>query len=396
MPRLVALAAFIPVIAVSVDAQSVRRLDNTRITPAFADSVASALVHRHRITGLQVAIVNDGALAYSGAFGLRQKSPDQPMELTSITWTASITKAVFATYVMHLVERDAFPLDSPMVALLRQPLDQYADYRSIAARVIVDPRWGRVTARQMLSHTSGLGNFARFEPDGQMQLHHDPGSTYRYSGEGLNMLQVAIEERYGKPLDVLMDSALFAPHGLVSTSMAFKPRFEPFMADRFSTNGQFLAKTRRNVRAAGSMTANAEDLAKFAALLMDDRIIPRASRRAMLAPQVQIRTIHQFPVPGDSGESAETRRVGLAYGLGWGLLQHTRFGPAFFKEGHGDGAVTYLICFPRRRDCMVMLANDENGEWAFRELLETLFGNTETPWEWEGYTHEYLRRANPQ
>ena len=45
----------------------------------------------------------------------------------------------------------------------------------------------------------------------------------------------------------------------------------------------------------------------------------------------------------------------LAYGVGWGLLTHTRFGPAFFKEGHGDGAQNYMICFERRKACMILL-----------------------------------------
>ncbi len=35
---------------------------------------------------------------------------------------------------------------------------------------------------------------------------------------------------------------------------------------------------------------------------------------------------------------------------------------------------------------MILLTNSDNGEQAFRPLLETIFGNTVTPWEWEGYT----------
>jgi CubicO group peptidase (beta-lactamase class C family) len=34
---------------------------------------------------------------------------------------------------------------------------------------------------------------------------------------------------------------------------------------------------------------------------------------------------------------------------------------------------------------MNLLTNSDNGERAFRPILETIMGNTVTPWEWEGY-----------
>ena len=82
--------------------------------------------------------------------------------------------------------------------------------------------------------------------------------------------------------------------------------------------------------------------------------------------------------------------MGLAYGAGWGLLTKTKYGPAFFKEGHGDGAENYLICFEHSGTCMIILTNSDNGELAFRPLLETIIGDTVTPWEWEGYTPERI------
>ena len=39
---------------------------------------------------------------------------------------------------------------------------------------------------------------------------------------------------------------------------------------------------------------------------------------------------------------------------------------------------------------MILLTNSDNGELAFRPLLETIFGDTVTPWEWEGYTQSYI------
>jgi hypothetical protein len=110
----------------------------------------------------------------------------------------------------------------------------------------------------------------------------------------------------------------------------------------------------------------------------------------MLKPVLPIRSLHEFAIKANEGEGEEAAATGLAYGVGWGLLTNTRFGPAFFKEGHGDGAQNYMICFERRQACMILLTNSDNGELAFRPLLEKILGDTVTPWEWEGYTPEYI------
>ena len=75
------------------------------------------------------------------------------------------------------------------------------------------------------------------------------------------------------------------------------------------------------------------------------------------------------------------------------MLTQTRHGPAFFKEGHGDGAQTYLLCFLRQRSCIVLLANSDNGEFAFRPLVNTLLGTDDVPWTWEGWTPEQIRES---
>lgn len=98
----------------------------------------------------------------------------------------------------------------------------------------------------------------------------------------------------------------------------------------------------------------------------------------------------------NEGEGKEAADVGLAYGVGWGLLTHTKFGPAFFKEGHGDGAQNYIICFEKQESCMILLTNSDNGELAFRPLLEKIFGDDVTPWEWEGYTPSYIEVSRKQ
>jgi CubicO group peptidase (beta-lactamase class C family) len=367
------------------------RLDGSALTTARADSLVRGLVAQHRITGLQVAVVNNGRLAWSAAYGLQNKAPNRPLTTNSILWAASITKGVFASYAMQLVQRGRLPLDTPIVTLLGPPLDQVPAYATSAAAVVRDPRWARVTPRMLLSHASGLGNFAYLEPDERMRLHHDPGTAYRYSGDGLNILQYIIEQREGQKLEALMDTAIFQPLGMSSTSLIHRAPFTERMADRFGKEEQFLAATRRSpARAAGSMVSTSEDLARFGIALMEGRVLNEPTRAEMLRAQIVPRTQHEFPVPGDTGSNAEAERLGVAYGLGWGLIRTTPHGPAFFKQGHGDGAQTLMLCFIKQRDCLVLMSNSDNGEWAFSTLVEAILGANVLPVEWLSYSPERL------
>jgi CubicO group peptidase (beta-lactamase class C family) len=370
---------------------SILRLDGSKMSIRQADAFARKTLADAHVTGAQIAVVNRGKLVWSAAYGFRRRGPDQPMDRQTVTWAASITKSVFATYVMQLMERREFDIDKPVVRFLPKPLDQYEEYRAKASDIIADTRWLAVTPRMLLSHTSGLANFAAGEPDQKMHLHFKPGTQYLYSGEGFNLLQLVVEQQKGKTLDVLMQDAVFTPLGMTRTGLTFRNEFEANAADRYDLAEKFRAQVRRYPpRGAGSMTTTAEDLARFAAALLNGKLIKQATVSTMMNPFIQIRSLHQFAFQGNEAEGKEAADCGLAYGAGWGLLTQTRFGPAFFKEGHGDGGQAYMICFHQQKSCMILLTNSDNGELAFRPLLETILGDTVTPWEWEGYTKEYI------
>ncbi len=377
----------------------ITRLDGTKLSFAEADSFARNTLHAAHVTGAQIAILEHGKLVWSAAFGRRRLDPPLPMERETTTWAASITKSVFATYFMSLAERGTFKLDTPLQAQLPRPLDQYEEYRDTAVELVKDPSWARVTPRMLLSHSSGLQNFPSQEPDKRLHLHFTPGTRFLYSGTGINLVQLLVEQKLGKPLDVLIEEAIFAPLGMRRSGLIFRQEFAANVSDRFDAEGSSHAKTQRfPARAAGSMTTSADDLARFLTALFAGKVIQPQTFKQMLTPVLDIRTLHQFPqspeeMKPNPAVSGEAEQAGHAYGIGWGLLTRTRYGPAFFKEGHGDGAENYLVCFTRSQFCMIALTNSDNGELAFCSLFEHLAGDTVTPWEWEGYTPGAINAA---
>lgn len=383
-----------PVQAQESEVPEITRLDGSKISTVDADAFAKKTLDDAHVTGAQIAVVVKGKLTWSAAYGLRRRDPALPMERDTTTWAASITKGVFATYVMQLVERGEFNLDKPIEQQLPLSLENYEGYREKATDLVKDPEWAKVTPRMLLSHTSGLANFATIEPDKKMHLHFTPGTQFLYSGEGINLVQFVIEEQKKKPLEVLMQEAIFGPLKMTRTGLIYRQEFEANVADRYDLNEKFRSQTKRfPARAAGSMTTSAEDMSRFVDGLFAGKVIKKSTEKKMLKPVIRIRSLHQFPLGANEGEGKEAAEVGLAYGVGWGLLTHTKYGPAFFKEGHGDGAQNYMICFEKKRSCMIVLTNSDNGELAFRALFERIFGDDVTPWEWEGYTASYIEES---
>jgi Beta-lactamase len=55
-----------------------------------------------------------------------------------------------------------------------------------------------------------------------MHLHFKPGTQYRYSGEGINLVQFLIEQQNGRLLDQLMQEALFTPLDMTRTGIIYR------------------------------------------------------------------------------------------------------------------------------------------------------------------------------
>lgn len=378
--------------AFSQKSAAIRRLDGTTISTRRAENIAAGELRNDHVTGAQLAILNHGHVAWSWAFGLRDVEKRLPMTQDTNIWAASITKSVFATWVMRLVEQQRLDLDQPIAQMLPRALNDYEPYRDSAIDIVRDPQWERVTPRFLMAHSAGLANFAVLEPDKRLHLHFAPGTRFAYSGEGLNLLQFAIEQKLGEPLDASMQRDIFAPLVMIRTGMIWHPEFAENTALRYDAIGKYIGATHRDAaRSAGSMATTIRDLCSFVEAFLANRLLRSNTREQMLTPHIFIHSTHQFPTFADA-TSGEGEQVGLAYGLGWGLLTRTRYGPAFFKEGHGDGGENYLICFTRSGTCMILLTNSDNGELAFRPLLEQLVGDDATPWEWEGYTRDAILR----
>ena len=345
--------------------------------------------------GLALAIIDGGRVRYVQAYGVRNAGGD-PLRTDTVMYGASLTKTVFAYNVLQLVDQGKLALDTPLANDLSKPLpeydteaiypDKYGPYRDLAS----DPRWKRITVRDVLTHSTGFANFWWDEPDQKLRIHFDPGSHYSYSGEGMILLQFVIENGR-KDRDLGLDvgtltQGSFDRLGMSRTSLEWRPDFRPNLADGFNDQGEALPHDERSkVRAAGSMDTTIEDLSKFVAALTRHEGLSSASYAEMLKPQLHIGTAHQFPNFAPDLPVAH-QRTDLFAGLGIVTFNGPQ-GAGFFKGGHDGQTANMLVCIEKARRCALILSNDVRAEAGYAELIKFILGDTSVPLDWEYGDH---------
>jgi CubicO group peptidase (beta-lactamase class C family) len=385
MLLLLALAVAVVVSATaeqpSSSSVSVTRFDGSTISATEIDATVTRLMKASEVPGLGIAIFDKGKIAYLKAYGLRDKDKGLPLTVDSVMYAASFSKVAFAYMTMELVGEGVLDLDKPVYQYLPKPLPEYPNYADLAS----DSRYKRITARMLLSHTSGFANFRWIENDRKLRIHFEPGSRFAYSGEGIDLLQLVVETITKEPLDELMEERVFQPLGMTRTSMLWQDRFENDYANGYDDYGRSLGpQKRKKAEAAGSMVTTIGDFARFMQAVMDGRLLRGKTRDEMFSPQVQILSKHEFPTLSDE-TTDENKAIRLSYGLAWGLYW-TPYGKAFFKEGHDTAWRNYTVCLDQQKTGIVIMTNSGNGEGIFKDLLETLLKDTFAPIEWEGYT----------
>lgn len=366
--------------AAFVNRETIKRLDGSKTSSVEIERNVERLMKAANVTGLSVAIINDSKIAYVKSFGLRNKEKNEPLTERTVMYGASLTKAVFAYFVMQLVQEGTLDLDKPINEYLAKPLPEYDKYKDLAA----DERYKLITARMLLAHTAGFPNFRWINENKKLDIKFAPGSLYSYSGEGINLLQFVIEEITKKKIGDMIQERIFTPLAMTRTSMKWETRFEEDYAIGYDEAEKPLGHERReNPRAAGSMDTTVSDYARFVSAVMRNENLKSKYKNEMVKPQIQIFSKYQFPTPTRE-TTDENRVIELSYGLGWGTFR-TPFGKAYFKEGHDDGWENHSVCFPDKKIAVVLLSNSSNGDKIFKELLETLIKDKYTPWKWENY-----------
>ena len=164
------------------------------------------------VPGFALAVIEDGQLSSVDGFGTRNSVDPGRVDADTVFAVASLSKPPFAQLVLKLAARGLLDLDRPLAELHPRPYNAYG----------LDPkddRLARITPRQVLCHTSGLGNWAQADTG---RISFEPGTRWQYSGEGYLYLQRVVEQLSGTPLETLAERELFQPLGLRLSSYVWR------------------------------------------------------------------------------------------------------------------------------------------------------------------------------
>jgi CubicO group peptidase (beta-lactamase class C family) len=368
--------------------QQIIKLDGGKISALKIDQTIKRLMDTANIQGLDLAILNNNKTVFIKSYGFKNKIKNELLDTASIMYAASFSKAVFGYLTMKLVEDKVIDLDKPLYKYLSKPISEYEYFSDLKS----DDRWKIITARMCLSHTSGLPNVRWLNPKtgvedtlGIIRIYFPPGTKYAYSGEALKLLQLVEEEITKKTIEELAIEKIFIPIGMNRTGYIWHDKFDDNVAIGHLENGKLNPKKKRTTPAAnGSMVTTIADYSKFIEYITQGKGLKKKMFKEMISPQIEIKSKTQFP-PITEETTTENKAINLSYGLGWGVLK-CKYGKAFFKEGHDDAWRNYNINFiDKGISIIIIMTNSANGELIFKELLETLIGDTFTPWKWEEY-----------
>ncbi len=374
---------------------SIERLDGSSITIDSIERKVTQLMKEAKVTGMALTVFNSNQPVFSKTFGYKDFPEKRPLSDSTNFYGASFSKAVFSVLVMKLVEEDVIDLDTPLASYLPKKVydyipktrwhDNFSDLRQ-------DSLYHKITARMCLAHTTGFPNYRWFEDDQKLRVKFEPGSRYSYSGEGFIYLQVVLEKLTGKNLEVLAQEKIFQPLGMYNSSYEWKPRFEEDFAYGHNAKGEKFQKDKDNEpRGGGTLETTASDYTKFLTAVLRQQLLSKASYRELFDPHVRITSKSQFG-EGASQDTDQYDAINLSYGLGWGYFE-TPYGKAVFKEGNGSGFQNHSLLFPQSGMGIMIMTNSVTGNSVFKELLEVVLKDTNTPWEWEGY-FPYQTKAN--
>lgn len=347
--KLLKLLVFLILTISFTNCHSQKEIKNLAGFDVSTDSINAFLKSRMdslNIPGLSIAVINESKVVYHQTFGYANLEKKLPITTKTIFEGASMSKSIFAFFVMKFVEEGKLDLD--------KPLHEYLPYQDIA----YDERYKKITARMVLSHRSGFPNWRENEDDKKLKIKFEPGTDYEYSGEGYqylamvlkhiestdwNGLEAIFQEKIAKPLK--MEHTVFIP-----TSYIKKHKAEPYNNQREWIDLQkdyWYKKEKGKFVAPSSIHSEPLDFSKWMIGVMNNKLLSKNSYSELLKHHSKI--------------STSSTGINVYYALGF-LTADKVYSNTYFHSGNNAGFTCSYLMDTKKDWGYVLFTNSEYGE----------------------------------
>jgi CubicO group peptidase (beta-lactamase class C family) len=334
-------------------------------------------VQKGEIAGAVTLVATKNRIIHLAAAGRTDLAHGRKMKTDDIFWIASMSKPITAVCMAVLADDGKLSFDDP----LAKHLPEFDGLMVSQNGQSVKPARA-VTLRDVLIHTSGLGEMSDREPDltlaetssrlARQPLRFQPGSRWAYSTAGFDVLGRVVEVASGMPFDVFLQKRLLDPLGMKNTSFWVAPAKEARRAHPYRWNQQaakleettipYLYKTapadrQRPPLGGAGLFSTAEDVARFYQMMLNQGTLH--GKRILKPETVAEMTRKQT--------GAMNARPGMPWGLGFCVVEdptklpaNSVLSPGSF--GHGGAFSTQSWADPSRNLIwIVMFQRDGKG-----------------------------------
>ncbi|MBD1386050.1 beta-lactamase family protein [Mucilaginibacter rigui] len=316
------------------------------------------------LPGIQLVYTANGkTTAYNAGVG--KEGLTQIINSKTIFRAGSLGKCVFAYAVLRLYDRGVLSLDTPLLRYI-------GSYKRFDAK---DPRYSMITARMVLSHTSGLAEFQEFDTGEPVKLLFAPGSSFSYSGEGYWFLQKVLEKLTNKPLEQLMQEEVFKPLRMQSSTYVQNQGMDISV---IGPENKDLADMMPN--AAFTLLTNAHDYNLFLQALLAGKGLKPATQKLMFSKQSNAQW---FGHPAGKADDY------INWGLGLGL-QYNQKGNMLWHWGSTGDFYSFFIANPVSKQSMVFFTCGTSA-LKITDQLADIFMGKQTTWamRWLGLGYDH-------
>ncbi len=369
---------------------------------ARAGEVIREDVARGVIPGAVFAVARGGRLAYSEAFGYRDREAGAAMPLDAIFRIASMTKPITSVAAMMLSEAGLLDIFAPVA----EYLPEFAD---ITVGVERKKPARAMTVQDLLRHTSGLtyedfgdspvqmiwrdekpGDTNQSNADlarklARLPLMFEPGSTWEYS-RSTDVVGRIVEVISGRTLGEFVAERITGPLGMADTGFAAagkratrvaEPQADPATGKR--TPMRNVTEAARFESGGGGAVSTAADYLRFCQMLLNGGELDGVR---LLAPKTIALMASDHLPPGVGyggvarfGALAPTPELGIGFGLGFAVRKEQGRCPLPGSVGdywwHGVLGTTFWIDPAEQLIAVFMLQSPER-RMRYRNLTRQL------------------------